>query len=65
MVFAVGRMFHPNLIRYLGMAGDFDGFWIDVEHGGLTTYDIESRRPQGWHTVSTASSGSRLPTTPR
>ena len=41
VVFAVGRMFHPNLIRYLGMAGDFDGFWIDVEHGGLTTYDIE------------------------
>ena len=41
VVFAVGRMFHHNLIRYLGMAGGFDGFWIDVEHGGLTTQDIE------------------------
>jgi len=41
VVFAVGRMFHPNIIRYLGMQADFDGFWIDVEHGGLTTADIE------------------------
>jgi len=23
------------------MTGEFDGFWIDVEHGGLTTQDIE------------------------
>ena len=41
MVFAVGRMFHHNIIRYLGMRGGFDGFWIDVEHAGLTTEDIE------------------------
>ena len=41
VVFAVGRMFHHNIIHYLGMAGGFDGFWIDVEHGGLTTKDIE------------------------
>jgi len=41
VVFAVGRMFHHNLIHYLGMQGGFDGFWIDVEHGGLTTHDIE------------------------
>lgn len=41
MVFAVGRMFNPNIIRYLGMRGSFDGFWIDVEHAGLTTRDIE------------------------
>jgi 2-dehydro-3-deoxyglucarate aldolase/4-hydroxy-2-oxoheptanedioate aldolase len=41
VVFAVGRMFHHNLVHYLGMAGGFDGFWIDVEHGGLTTHDIE------------------------
>ena len=41
VVFAVGRMFHHNLVHYLGMAGGFDGFWIDVEHGGLTTQDIE------------------------
>lgn len=41
VVFAVGRMFHHNIISYLGMSGDFDGFWIDVEHGGLTVRDIE------------------------
>jgi 4-hydroxy-2-oxoheptanedioate aldolase len=41
VVFAVGRMFHHNIIHYLGMKGGFDGFWIDVEHGGLTTHDIE------------------------
>ncbi len=41
VVFAVGRMFHHNIINYLGMTGDFDGFWIDVEHGGLTVQDIE------------------------
>ena len=41
VVFSVGRMFHPNLIRYLGMQGAFDGFWIDVEHAGLTVQDIE------------------------
>lgn len=41
MVFATGRMFHPNIISYLGMTGEFDGFWIDVEHTGFTTSDVE------------------------
>lgn len=41
VTFAVGRMFHPNVVHYLGMTGDFDGFWIDVEHAGLTVHDIE------------------------
>lgn len=41
VVFAVGRMINHNIIQYLGMAGGFDGFWIDVEHGGLTVHDIE------------------------
>ena len=40
-VFSVGRMFHPNLIHYLGRTGVFDGFWIDVEHSGLTVAQIE------------------------
>lgn len=42
IVFSVGRMYHPNLVQYLGMSGRFDGFWIDVEHAGLTVHDIES-----------------------
>jgi 2-dehydro-3-deoxyglucarate aldolase/4-hydroxy-2-oxoheptanedioate aldolase len=41
VVFAVGRMYHPNIIQYLGMTGDFDGFWIDVEHAGLSVRDVE------------------------
>jgi 2-dehydro-3-deoxyglucarate aldolase/4-hydroxy-2-oxoheptanedioate aldolase len=41
LVFGVGRMFHHNLIQYVGMQGGFDGLWIDVEHGGLTTRDVE------------------------
>ena len=41
LAFAVGRMFHHNLINYLGMTGDFDAFWIDVEHAGLTVRDVE------------------------
>lgn len=40
-VFGVGRMFHPNIVSFLGMAGGFDGFWIDLEHGGLTVRDVE------------------------
>lgn len=41
VTFAVSRMFHPNIVQLLGMTGDFDGFWIDVEHAGLTVHDIE------------------------
>lgn len=47
VVFSMGRMFHPNLVRYLGMQGDFDGFWIDVEHAGATVRDIESATSAG------------------
>jgi 4-hydroxy-2-oxoheptanedioate aldolase len=41
-VFAVGRMFHPNVIHYLGATDEFDGMWIDVEHTGFSTREIES-----------------------
>ena len=41
-VFAVGRMFHPNVVHYLGSSGEFDGMWIDVEHAGFTVAQIES-----------------------
>lgn len=46
-VFAVGRMYHPNLIHFLGMSGQFDGFWTDVEHAGLTVHEIESAATAG------------------
>jgi 4-hydroxy-2-oxoheptanedioate aldolase len=41
-VFAVGRMFHPNVVHFLGASGEFDGMWIDVEHAGFTVSEIES-----------------------
>jgi 2-dehydro-3-deoxyglucarate aldolase/4-hydroxy-2-oxoheptanedioate aldolase len=42
VVFAIGRMHNPNIVQYLGMTGDFDGFWIDVEHAGFTVGEIEA-----------------------
>ncbi len=41
VVFAVSRVFHHNLIQMLGFHGGFDGFWIDVEHAGLSERDVE------------------------
>jgi 2-dehydro-3-deoxyglucarate aldolase/4-hydroxy-2-oxoheptanedioate aldolase len=41
VAFAVSRVFHHNLIQMLGMAGGFDGFWIDAEHAGFTAEQME------------------------
>lgn len=41
VTFAVSRVFHHNLIQMLGLAGGFDGFWIDAEHAGFTASEIE------------------------
>lgn len=41
MLFAVGRLYHHNLVQLLGLQGGFDGFWIDHEHVGLTIREIE------------------------
>ena len=35
-VFSMGRIVHPVTIDMFGLAGGYDGFWIDQEHGGLT-----------------------------
>src|SRR5688572_1793270 len=37
-IFSVPRMVHPVLFDVFGLAGGYDGFWLDQEHGGLT-YD--------------------------
>ncbi len=50
MVFAVGRLYHHNLIRLLGMRSGFAGFWIDHEHVGLTVRDMEIAAAAG-HSV--------------
>ena len=39
-VFTVGRLFHPVVIEMFGMAGGYDGFWLDQEHVGLTCDQI-------------------------
>ncbi len=41
VAFAMGRVFHHNLIQMFGMSGGFDGFWIDAEHSGFTAAEIE------------------------
>ncbi len=35
-VFSIARVVHPVIVDLFGLAGNFDGFWIDQEHGGLT-----------------------------
>ncbi len=41
IAFAISRLNHHNLIQMLGMAGGFDGFWIDAEHAGFSATEIE------------------------
>jgi 4-hydroxy-2-oxoheptanedioate aldolase len=40
-VFAIGRVFHPNVIEMYGVNGGFQGFWIDQEHSGIAMKEIE------------------------
>lgn len=35
-IFSVPRIIHPVVFDLLGLAGGYDGFWLDHEHGGLT-----------------------------
>jgi 4-hydroxy-2-oxoheptanedioate aldolase len=39
-VFCSGRMVHPVSIQLFGLAGGYDGFWLDAEHAGLSTEQI-------------------------
>lgn len=41
VAFAVGRVFHHNLIQMFGLSGGFDGFWIDAEHSGFSSSEME------------------------
>jgi 2-dehydro-3-deoxyglucarate aldolase/4-hydroxy-2-oxoheptanedioate aldolase len=40
-VFGTGRMFHPALVEVLALHGGYDALWLDQEHCGLTTREIE------------------------
>lgn len=35
-VFCAGRLIHPVTIELFGLAGGYDGFWIDWEHAGVS-----------------------------
>ncbi|MBX7167809.1 MAG: hypothetical protein K1X74_15865 [Pirellulales bacterium] len=39
-VFSMARIIHPIVIDMFGLAGRYDGFWLDQEHGGLTYEQI-------------------------
>ena len=47
VVFAVSRLFHPNMIEMFSIHGGFHGFWIDHEHVGFTNADIEAAATAG------------------
>lgn len=39
-VFSVSRIVHPVIFDIFGMAGGFDGLWLDQEHGGMTADQV-------------------------
>ncbi len=40
-VFSVSRIVHPVVFDVFGMAGGFDGLWLDQEHGGMTVPQVQ------------------------
>lgn len=39
-VFCSGRLVHPVSLQLFGLAGGYDGFWLDAEHAGISTDQI-------------------------
>ena len=39
-VFCAGRLVHPVSLQMFGLAGGYDGFWLDAEHAGISTEQI-------------------------
>jgi 2-dehydro-3-deoxyglucarate aldolase/4-hydroxy-2-oxoheptanedioate aldolase len=40
-VFCLGQLCHPKFVEILGMHGGYDAVWLDQEHAGLSTAQIE------------------------
>jgi 2-dehydro-3-deoxyglucarate aldolase/4-hydroxy-2-oxoheptanedioate aldolase len=40
-VFCVGQLCHPKIVEIVGLFGGFDAVWLDQEHCGLSTAQIE------------------------
>ena len=41
-VFSVSRIIHPVVFDVFGLAGGFDGLWLDQEHGGMTIPQVQA-----------------------
>ena len=41
-LFVLARLIHPLMVEMFGLAGKFQGFWIDQEHGAATRDEIAS-----------------------
>jgi len=41
-VFALARAIHPVVVEMYGLAGGYDGFWFDHEHGGATVEEMRN-----------------------
>ncbi len=39
-VFCAGRLIHPVSLQLFGLAGGYDGFWVDAEHAGVSNEQI-------------------------
>jgi 2-dehydro-3-deoxyglucarate aldolase/4-hydroxy-2-oxoheptanedioate aldolase len=40
-VFCLGQLCYPKIAEIVGLMGGFDGIWLDQEHAGLSTEQIE------------------------
>src|SRR5476651_2062032 len=40
-VFGIGQLCHPKIVEIIGQHGGYDAVWIDQEHAGLSTAQIE------------------------
>jgi len=40
-VFCLGQLCHPKFVEIIGMHGGYDAVWLDQEHAGLSTAQIE------------------------
>lgn len=40
-VFCTGQLCHPKIIEIIGFEGGFDAVWLDREHAGISTRQIE------------------------
>src|SRR6516165_9449791 len=40
-VFGLGQLCHPKIVEMVGFQGGYDAVWLDQEHAGISTAQIE------------------------